>query len=187
MIILFAAVDEKQIRDFENGIIDKEKMVGQITEADRIELNQIDRVFNVLTEEDEYSPYWNALGGEILAGGNGEALPMEYISFEDEDGSGFEICDPTVYMTDDEVKEVCGLLKEIDEEEFKKRYDSKTKRLTKLSFLSQRKRELKQNAEEICGLFWNELDTLKKFYEKKAAEEKYIIISGFYEEEDFNE
>jgi len=82
---------------------------------------------------------------------------------------------------------VCGLLKEIDEEEFKKRYDSKTKRLTKLSFLSQRKRELKQNAEEICGLFWNELDTLKKFYEKKAAEEKYIIISGFYEEEDFNE
>ena len=187
MIILFAAVDEKQIRDFENGIIDKEKMVGQITEADRIELNQIDRVFNILTEGDEYSPYWNAFGGEILAGGDGEALLIEYISFENDEGGSFEVCDPAVYITNDDVKDVCGLLKEIDETAFKKMYDSKTKRLTKLSFISKRKRELKQNAEEIYGLFWSELDTLKKFYEKVAAEGKYIIISGFYEEEDFNE
>jgi hypothetical protein len=56
MIILFAAIDEKQIRDFENGVINKETMISRIAEADRITLNQIDRVFNILTEEDEYSP-----------------------------------------------------------------------------------------------------------------------------------
>ena len=188
MIILFAAVDEKQIRDFENGVINEEAMTSRIAEADRIELNQIDRVFNILTEEDEYSPYWNAFDGEILAGGNGKTLLIEYFSIENEDGDsgGFEVCDPAVYITDEKVKEACTLLKEIDENAFKKMYDSKTKRLTKLSFLSKRKRELKQNAEDIYELFWSELDTLKKFYEKTAAEGRYIIISNFYEEEDFN-
>jgi Domain of unknown function (DUF1877). len=111
---------------------------------------------------------------------------MEYISFENEDDNSFEVCDPAVYITNEDVKDACGFLKEIDEAVFKKMYDSKTKRLTKLSFLSKRKRELKQNAEEIYSFFWNELDALKKFYEKTAAEEKYIIISNFYEEEDFN-
>ena len=48
MIIIFVAVDESQIRDFENGVITEE--------TDRIALNQIDRVFNILTEENEYSP-----------------------------------------------------------------------------------------------------------------------------------
>ena len=186
MIIMFAAVDESQIRDFENGIINEEAIIGRISKADRIALNQIDRVFNILTEEDEYSPYWNALGGEILAGGNGEALLIEYISFENDDGCGFEVCDPAVYITNEDVKDTCVFLKEIDEAVFKKMYDSKTKRLTNLSFLSKRKRELKQNAEEIYELFWSELSTLKTFYEKMAAEGKYIIISSFYEEEDFN-
>ena len=111
---------------------------------------------------------------------------IEYISFEKDDKGGFEVCNPAVYITNEDVKDACGFLKEIDEAVFKKMYDSKTKRLTKLSFLSKRKRELKQNAEEIYNLFWSELDTLKTFYEKTATEGKYIIISNFYEEEDFN-
>ncbi|MBZ3935237.1 DUF1877 family protein [Methanimicrococcus blatticola] len=189
MIIFFAAVSKQNIRDFENGSIAKDRFIDILVVSDRIGLSQIDRAANILANDDEFSEYYEIMGsGEILAGGDGNALIIDPVSFEyenEEDGGGFEVCDPAVYMTNDEVKKAAGILSEVNEATFREAFDAKMKKLTKRSFLNRKKKALKENAGDIFEMLWNELDALKKFYEKTAATENYAVIFSIYEDEDF--
>lgn len=186
MIIIFAAVGKQNIRDFENGSTEESRFIDILVNAERIGLRQIDRAAHVLANDDEFSEYYDIMGsGEILAGGDGEALIIDPVSFEYEDGGGFEICDPAVYMTNEEVKKAAGILSAVDETVFKDAFDRRMKKLTKRSFLNKKKKALKENADEIFELLWNETDALRKFYEKAAADGNYAVVFSMYEDEDF--
>ncbi|MDR0767390.1 MAG: YfbM family protein [Methanosarcinales archaeon] len=186
MILIFAAVSEQQIRNFENGNIDKNQFIDVLVNADRIGLSQIDRAANVLANDDEFSEYYEIIGaGEILAGGDGEALVIDPISFEDEDGSGFIVADPAVYMTNDEIKEAVGILESVDKEQFKDAFDFKMKKLTKRSFLSKKKQALKESAPEIFEMLWDEIEALRVFYQKASVGGNYAVVFSMYEDEDF--
>ncbi len=186
MIIIFAAVGKQSIRDFENGSMGEKQFVDVLINAERIGLRQIDRAAHVLANDDEFSEYYDIMGsGEILAGGDGEALIIDPVSFEYEDGGGFEICDPAVYMTNEEVKKAAGILSTVDEALFKDAFDRRMKKITKRSFLNKKKKALKENADEIFELLWSETDALKRFYEKTAGDENYAVIFSIYEDEDF--
>ncbi|WNY28061.1 hypothetical protein MmiEs2_02410 [Methanimicrococcus stummii] len=186
MIISFASVSKQNVRDFENGEIDESKFIEILAKAERIGLSQIDRAANILAGDDEFSKYWEITGaGEILAGGNGEALIIDPVSFEDEDGGGFEICDPAVYMMNEEVKEAAALLAEIDENQFKAAFDAKMKKLTKWSFLNKNKKALKESAPEIFETFWDEVQMLRDFYQKTGDAGNCVVIFVMYEDADF--
>ncbi|WNY23401.1 hypothetical protein MmiHf6_07080 [Methanimicrococcus hongohii] len=198
MIIVFAAVSKQQIRDFENGDIDKDQFIDILINSERIELSQIDRAINVLADDDEFSEYWEIVGGgEILAGGDGSALVIDPILFIDEEndssdggdgsdnGGGFQIMDPAVYMTNDEIKKGAAILETIDKEQFKDAFDSKIKKLTKRSFLSKKKQALKESAGDIFEMLWNEIAVLRSFYEKVNDGENHAVIFSIYENEDF--
>lgn len=186
MILTFAAVSKQNIRDFENGDMDKNNFIDILVDSERIGLSQIDRAANILVDDDEFSPYYEIMGsGEILAGGDGEALVIDPVSFEYEGGGGVEICEPAVYMTNDEIKNAAALLADIDETKFRDAFDAKMKKLTKWSLLNKKKKALKENADEIFQVLWEELDSLKTFYEKLAADGNYVVIFSIYEDEDF--
>ncbi|MDV0445147.1 hypothetical protein MmiAt1_07040 [Methanimicrococcus sp. At1] len=186
MIITFAAVSCEKIRDFESGKTDSKQFINLLTESDKIGLSQIDRAANILAEDDEFSKYWEITGaGEILAGGDGEALIIDPVSFEDGDGGGFEICNPAVYMTNEEVKEAAALLSEIDEKQFKDVFDAKMKKLTKWSFLNKNKKALKESAPEIFETFWDEVKMLRDFYQKTGDAGNCAVIFVMYEDADF--
>lgn len=186
MIIIFAAVGKQIIRDFENGGMDEKRFVEILAGAERIGLRQIDRAAHILADGDDFSEYYEIMGsGEILAGGDGEALVIDPLSFEYEDGGGFEICDPAVYMTNEEVKKAAGILSGVDETKFKDAFDLKMKKLTKWRLLNKKKKALKENAGEIFELLWNETDALKTFYRKAGDDGNCAVIFSIYEEEDF--
>ncbi|MDL2260679.1 YfbM family protein [Methanimicrococcus sp. OttesenSCG-928-J09] len=189
MILIFTAVSKQNIRDFESGSIGEAEFINILVESERIGLSQIDRAAHVLANDDEFSEYYNIMGsGEILAGGDGEALIIDPISFEyedDEDGGGFEVCDPAVYMTNEEVKNAAAILADVDENVFREAFDSKMKKLTKWSLLNRKKKALKESADDIFELLWKELDALKQFYEKMAADGNFVVVFSIYEDEDF--
>ncbi|MDR2944085.1 MAG: YfbM family protein [Methanosarcinales archaeon] len=188
MIFIFTAVEKQNIRDFENGSISENRLIDFLFNDERIELHQIDRAVNILANGDEFSEYYEIMsGGEILAGGDGEALVIDIVSVEYEDGGGFEICDPAVYMTNEEVKKAALILSKVDETVFKDAFDLIMKKLTKRSFLNKKKKVLKENADEIFECLWNELDALKSFYQKASGDGNYIVVFSMYEEEDFEE
>lgn len=188
MIIFFVSVTKQQINDFENGVIDGEEITKIFVKSDQIRLQEIDRVMNVLAEDDEFSKYWDIFNsGEILAGGDGEAFLVEHIDVEFDDGDGFSICEPAVYVLNEEVKETAAFLSEIDEKQFKESFETKIKKLTKWSFLNKNKKALKETAPEIYEIFWNELETLRNFYQKVSETDNFIVIFPMYEEEDFEE
>jgi len=184
MITIFAAVDKRQIEKFENGAVSKKTLTNILVKSDRIGLSQIDRALNVLSGGDEESPYWAVFGGEVLAGGDGEALTVDPIPFEKKSSDVFEVCDPAVYQNEEEVCLISEFLEEIDEAVFKIQFDAKIKKLTKWSLFSQKKKELKENADEIFGVFWADFDRLKSFYKNIHAYE-CVVIFTLYEEEDF--
>jgi len=186
MRTVFAAVKRQQIRDFENGEIGSDQILDILTKADRVDFHQVDRAVHVLANDDEFSEYYDIMGGgEILAGENGEALIIDPVYFENENGGGSVICDPAVYMTNDEIKRAADILKEIDESKFKEIFDLRMKKLTRWSFLSKGKRELKKSAADISNYLWNEVSVLKRFYETHAENGNFIVIFIIYENEDF--
>ena len=186
MITYFAIVKKQTLRDFENGEINCETFTEELVTAETVGLYQIDRAIHVLANDDEFSPFYEILGGgEILAGGDGEALVIDPIYLENENDSGCVICDPAVYMTNDEIKRAVHILKDIDEAGFKKIFDSKMKKLTRLSFLNKHKRELKKNSTDIFNLLWSETETLRQFYEKPSKTGDFIVIYTLYETDDF--
>jgi len=78
MRTVFAAVKRQQIRDFENGEINSDSFLEILTKADRVDFHQVDRAVHVLANDDEFSEYYDIMGGgEILAGENGEALIID--------------------------------------------------------------------------------------------------------------
>jgi len=184
MITIFSAIDKKQVEKFENGSIREKPFIDILTQSNQIKLSQIDRALNVLADGDEESPYWEVFGGEVLAGGDGEALVINTISFENEEGGSCEICDPTVYQNEEEAGMISAFLEEINETAFKKQFDTKIKKLTRWSFFNKGKKELKENADEILDVLWEEFDRLRSFYKNINAGE-YVVIYTVYEEEDF--
>lgn len=187
MKMIFAAVNKIRIDNFENGKINKKDFTQNLAEADRIELEQIDRAVSVLIENDsdEESSYYSIFGGEILAGSDGEALIVEPFLFETADDGSFEVCDPAVYLTNDEVKDAASVLEELSEKTFRAAYDLKMKKLTKWSLFSKEKRELKENADDIYEMFWQEMTALKSFYKKAGEAGNFIVIFPMYDEEDY--
>ena len=186
MITYFTAVKEQMLRDFENGKINCEAFKEELMKAETIGLYQIDRAVHVFANNDEFSPYYEIWGsGEILAGGDGEALIMDPIYFENENGSECEICDPAIYMTSDEINRATDILKDVDDAGFKEMFDLRMKKLTRLSFLNKEKKELKKNADDIFKFLWSETEKLKNLYEKSAKNGDFIVIYTIYEAEDF--
>jgi len=184
MITIFAAVEKGKIEKFENGAVSKKTFNGILVKSNRIGLPQIDRALNVLAGGDEESPYWAVFGGDVLVGGDGEALIIDPIPFEKKSSDVFEICDPAVYQNEEEAGLISAFLEEIDEAVFKIQFDAKIKKLTRWSLFSQKKKELKENADEIFGVFWADFDRLKSFYKNIHAYE-CVVIFTLYEEEDF--
>jgi len=184
MITIFAAVEKNKIEKFETGAVSNKTFTNILVKSNRIGLTQIDRALNVLAGGDEESPYWAVFGGDVLAGGDGKELVIDPIPFEKKSSDVFEICDPAVYQKDEEARLISEFLEEIDETVFKKQFDLKIKKLTRWNLFSQKKKELKENADEIFGVFWKDFDRLKSFYKNINADE-YIVIFTLYEEEDF--
>ena len=192
MILIFASVSEQQIRRFESGEIDKSGFIDILVKADRIGLSQIDRAVNVLSYGDEFSDYWDIIGdGEILAGGDGEALVVDPVSIEyeaegEEDGYGFTVASPAVYMISDDVKRAAEILNPVSKEQFRDAFDFKMKKLTKWSFLSKKKQALKESAPEIFDTLWDEIEALKAFYQRVSGDGgNFVVVFSMYEEEDF--
>jgi hypothetical protein len=187
MILIFASVSEQQIRHFESGEIDKSGFIDILVKSDRIGLSQIDRAVNVLAYGDEFSDYWDIIGdGEILAGGDGEALVVDPISIEDEDEGGFTAASPAVYMMNHDIKRAAEILNPVSKEQFKDAFDFKMKKLTKWSFLSKKKQALKESAPEIFETLWDEIEAMKKFYQRASSDGgNFVVVFSMYEEEDF--
>lgn len=186
MFLFFVSVEKQRLSDFENGVTDAREITQAFAKADRIRLQEIDRVVNVLARGDVFSKYWDIFeNGNLLTGGNSESLIIDPVSFLGEDGGGFETYDPVVYVLNDDVRKIAAVLSEINEKQFKEAFDAKMKKLTKYSFLSKKKKALKEKAPEIYEHFWNEFEILRNFYQKVNETDHLIVIFSMYEEEDF--
>ena len=184
MITIFAAVEKRQIEKFESGAVHKKAFNNLLVKSNRISLFQIDRALNVLAGGDEDSPFWAIFGGDVLTAAGGEEMTVDPIPFEKRSSGPLETCDPAVYQNEEETALISAFLEQIDEAAFRKHFDARIIKLTRWSFFSQRKRELKENADEIFDVFWGEFSRLKSFYKNIQAGE-CIVIFSLYEEEDF--
>jgi hypothetical protein len=63
MITYFTAVKKQTLCDFENGKIDCAAFSEKLMTAETIGLHQIDRTVHILANDDEFSPYYEILGG----------------------------------------------------------------------------------------------------------------------------
>lgn len=184
MITIFIAVDPISREKFENGKMTEKAFTEKLAKSTRLPLRQIDRAISVMAQGDEDSPYWDLFGGDLLAGEGGKTLVADPNILAKGEGGPFETCDPAVFQTSDEADMVSAFLENIDEETFRRQFDERIKKLTRWRLFSRRKKELKENADEIFGIFWAEMDALKSFY-KNRPDGSSVVLATFYEEEDF--
>ena len=171
----FVAISEDVIHRFERGEISKQDFPKQLLSNAHLTSDTSELVTAVLGEYGKTDDFELIdEGGEVLADADSEAFIPEWIEFENSNGAKCAMCEPMVYKTVEEVKQIHALTLSVDEAEFTKRWN--IKKLIKLQELDGLDAEImKKQGEELCLIVLNDYMQLRDFY-KTAAEDNMAVI-----------
>ena len=176
----FVAVNEELITQFESGEISKQDfpnhfMSGKHLACDSLEL--ITAVLNDYGKTDTFDDIYES--GEVLAGKDGEAFIPEWLEFKEANGARYAMCEPMIYKTTEEVKQVYSLIEPIDQKAFSKLWN--IKKLIKTQELDGVEAKIMKNqSEELLAMILAEYIELREFYHNAANSNEIIAIFYTY-------
>ena len=173
----FCPMDEDVIKAFAAGELDDGGLIKIICDSSTLEaFDDLSGVGYVLNDFDEESPCSAVTeGGEIVADADGNAFIPGHIDITDPDGYEYAICDPMVYKTPAEVRDIYALIESLDEKTFAKKAD--IKKLVKSGFLDgYTNHSAKKEADYIISELWGEFEQLREVYRAAVKYRKGLVL-----------
>jgi hypothetical protein len=178
----FMPVEEAAITAFAAGSFDGSGLMECIRASeDIIVLEMTEGLDLVLSDFGKNQALCDVIiGGEIVAGSNGEAFIPESLTVKEADGHRYSVNDPAVFKSFKDVQTIAALLESFDQKAFCKRAD--IKRLLKAGwFDGYDPRSVKKEAGYIIDELWKEFTALREIYRKALEQQKGILIFVGYQ------
>ena len=180
-MVCYLPMEGEVIDSFAAGNLSKSGFIEKVGDSTGIEtfenLSAIEYILTDFGKDETFSMVTD--GGEIVAGADGEAFIPETLTFTEQGGSQFVICEPMVFKTASEVKEIKELLETVNEKIFFKKAD--VEKLIKFGeFDNIDVREAKRNADIIVEALWEDFVRLREVYCMAAARNAGMVIFVSY-------